>query len=106
MRRHTPEVTFNFRVWLWPLDEEPPTLEFWWQGLEITSDTERSVSEWVEEALLNTDFYEEFKLDTSKYWQVIGTGTLRGSFDYWGEYDEELTLEVESHREETKNTIK
>jgi hypothetical protein len=85
-------VEFEFRAWVHPEDGDPPTVEIWHPELEPTSLKKRSVAEWVRESLYNEDLYALFDLDKSKHWQVVGKGTLRGGYDAFGEYDEELEV--------------
>ena len=82
-------VEFCFRIWVMGSDD-PPTVETWYQGLERSNG--RYVSDWAREYLDNEDFYKLFELEKGKWYQIIGKATLRGWFDYWGEYDEEMDL--------------
>lgn len=91
-------VDFEFRVWLHPEMGDPPDLEVWWYGLEATKPAGRFVSEWAEASLAELDFHSEFApekaktLDKTKHWQIVGKARLRGWYDGWGEYDEELSI--------------
>jgi len=83
---------FNFRVWIYPEDGDPPEIEVWWHGLESTDPSRRFMSEWVSESLetelVLSDVYDLFDLDRDKHWQVVGKGEITGWYDYYGEYDE------------------
>ena len=81
---------FMFRVWVHPAD--PADIEVWYHGIESVDSKSRFVSEWARESLINEDFQELFGLDETKHWQVVGKGVIRGSFDYFGEYDEEFDV--------------
>ena len=84
-------VEFCFRVWAHP--EDPADIEVWHHGLEPTVIGKHTYfAEWARESLSNEDFHELFKLDKSKHWQIVGKMTLNGSYDYFGEYNEEMDL--------------
>lgn len=82
---------FNFRAWL--LQEDCHEVFTWYQGLEPMDAKSRPVADWALESLSNNDLYDLFDLDKSKDWQVVGTASIRGWFDFFGEYDEEITVE-------------
>jgi hypothetical protein len=86
------KVEFEFRIWVHPVDGDPPDIEVWYSGLESTKSGSVLVSDWVMESLRNEDFHSLFDLDEDKHWQVFGKGTLQGSYDYFGEYDEEFDV--------------
>ena len=91
--KSNPLVEFLFRVWLYPEDGDPTEIEVWYHGLEEISETKRSISEWARESFSCEDFRHLFKIEnTDKCWQIIGKATIRGWFDYWGEYDEEIDI--------------
>jgi hypothetical protein len=83
-------VEFSFRVWVHP--EDPADVEVWFQGLETASRESRFVSDWLYESFHDEDFYDLFDLDKTKCWQVVGKAVLRGSYDYYSEYNEDLTI--------------
>lgn len=86
------QVEFSFRVWVHPEDGDPADIEVWFYGLEPTLPNRCFVSDWARESLCNENFHTLFELDKDKHWQVVGKGTLRGWYDYWGEYDEEFDV--------------
>lgn len=86
------EVEFYFRVWVHPEGGDPAEVEVWYQGLEPTDASKGFASDWISESLYNEDFYALFDLDKTKNWQVVGKGTLKGVYDYFGEYDEDLNI--------------
>ncbi len=83
---------FYFRVWVHPVDGDPSDVYTWYQGLEPTDSKSSFIEDWSSESLRNEDFHELFDLDPTKHWQVVGKAKIYGSFDYWGEYDEEITI--------------
>ena len=85
-------VEFSFRIWVPPKDGDPAEFEVWFQGLEPTESGKRFVSDWAKESLSYEDLHSLFGLDPTKYWQVVGRGTLQGWWDYYGEYDEALDI--------------
>lgn len=87
------QAEFNFRAWVHPEDGDAATVEVWYQGLEPTDLKKVSVADWAQESFYNEDFHALFDLDKTKHWQVVGTGKIRGWYDYFGEYDEELTVD-------------
>ncbi len=91
------KVEFSFRLWVHP--EDGVGIETWYQGLEPTGGM--SIAEWARCHIqeLGDDVYLEFGLDREKYWQVVGKATLRGWYDYFGEYDEEFDV-IEFQKEE------
>lgn len=92
MRHISNKVEFGFRVWVHPKDGDPADIEVWYQELEPTVPGKRCVSDWARESLCNEDFHKLFDLDEDKHWQVVGKGTLHGSYDYYGDYDEEFNV--------------
>jgi len=90
---------FKFRIWAHPEDADPPEIEVWFHGLEPTKSGGIFVADWARESLSNEDLHDLFELDKTKHWQIVGTGTLRGWYDYFGEYDEEFDV-VEFVKEE------
>jgi len=93
-KHRTSSVEFLFRVWVHPEDGDPPDVEVWWQGLESANHTQRFVSDWVYESFGEYfDFREQFDLDKSKHWQVVGKATIKGSYDSHLEYDETIDIE-------------
>src|SRR5690242_1667049 len=86
------QAEFLFRVWVCPKDGEPPRVEVWFHGIEGSNG--RYVSEWVREAMdnLRYEFHDLFELPPEGYWQVVGKATIRGWFDYLGEYDEAVYI--------------
>lgn len=84
------EAEFLFRIWVHPYDS--PDVEVWYHGLESTDPGRRFVSEWAMTSIQDEDAHELFSLDKTKYWQVVGRARICGWFDYWGEYDEEITV--------------
>lgn len=92
---------FFFRLWVYPEDSDPADIETWYQGLDPTTPDHGSLSiaEWARNHLQEEDLHELFDLDKDKYWQVVGKGTIYGSFDYFGEYDEEFNV-IEFQKEE------
>lgn len=85
-------VEFLFRVWVHPEDEDPQDVEVFYPELEPLEPGTRLRSEWALDSLQNEDFYDLFDLDKTKHWQVVGKGVVRGSYDYYGDYDEELEV--------------
>ncbi len=87
-------VRFQARVWLEP---DSHVFECWVHELETLQPAQLSGAEWVGEfcsgAYDREDWARLLELDPAKCWQAVFTGELRGSFDYWGEYDEELEIE-------------
>ena len=85
---------FSFRIWVHPELGDPPDIEVWYDGFEPTESRRGFFSEWAHAALceLQSEFWDEFGLDKSKHWQVIGRATLQGRFNYEGEYDEDLDV--------------
>lgn len=94
-------VDFLFRVWLPPVecDDAPaPEVEVWVHELEPAEGPKRSGREWVLEYFqgfmdLRDELLFDIELDPEKGYQVIGTGTLLGSYTWDGEYDEEMDVE-------------
>lgn len=86
------KVAFSFRIWVHPEDGDSADIEVWYQGLEPTDLRKVHIADWARESLWNEDFYRLFDLDRTKHWQVVGKATIRGWYDYWGEYDEEIDL--------------
>ena len=86
------QYEFQFRIWLHPKDGDPPEVETWHQGLDPVDTQCRPVSEWARELLFCYDFNDEFNLSDSKHWQIVGTAVISSEFDYYGEYDEEITF--------------
>lgn len=85
-------MEFGFRVWVYPDDGDPADVEVWYQGLESIAPDTCFESDWARECFYNEDFYDIFDLDKTKNWQVVGKFILRGSRDYFGEYEEELEV--------------
>tara|TARA_R110000868_G_scaffold45841_4_gene151811 strand:- start:354 stop:683 length:330 start_codon:yes stop_codon:yes gene_type:complete len=83
---------FSFRVWIHPVDGDSADIETWCYELEPTDEKRLSIAEWAKEHLANLDLHNLFELNPDKHWQIIGKATLTGSYDYQGEYDEELDL--------------
>lgn len=85
---------FSFRIWVHPELEDPPEIEVWYHGLEITKPGNCFCSEWALNALydLQSKFWDIFDLDKTKHWQVFGRAVVAGRFDYYGEYDEDVDL--------------
>ena len=83
---------FSFRIWIHPVDDDSADIETWCYELEPTDEKRRGVAEWAKEHLANLYLHDLFELNPNKHWQVIGKATLTGSYDYQGEYDEELDL--------------
>ena len=83
---------FLFRVWISPEDGDSPQVETWYPGLEDMAPAGRSVAEWAQQVLTDGDIYELFPVGRDKYWQVVGSARLRGWYDSFGEYDEDLTI--------------
>lgn len=81
-------ANFYFRIWFHP--DDVPEIETWFQGLEC--DRCHNVSNWVQSSFSEEDFEKLFDLDISKHWQIVGTAKIRGSHDYYGEYDEEIDI--------------
>lgn len=83
---------FEGRVWI--CDGEIAELELWSFELEPDDPSTRPIVEWVREhiEMLGDSFIEELELDPAKNWQAIFKGHIVGSYDYWGEYDEEMYL--------------
>lgn len=94
-------VEFEFRIWVHPVDGDPPEIQVWYSGLESTKPGEGLISDWAEESLRCEDLHALFNIapDEDKHWQVFGKGRLSGSYDYQGEYDEEFDL-IEYQKEE------
>lgn len=86
-------VHFYFRIWLDVEDGDPPEIEVWYNDLENTEPGNSFISDWAKETLSYENFYKLFdEVDKNKKWQIVGEARLRGWFDYWGEYDEELNI--------------
>lgn len=85
-------VKFSFRVWVHP--DESADIEVWYQGLEPTDDRSRLFTDWIRESISCEDFQSLFDLNKDEHWQVVGTGTIRASYDYQGEYDEEFDVDT------------
>lgn len=84
---------FQFRVWY--RDGEWEDLLVWYEGLDTSTPTTRSRTEWAYEAL--SGFLSGIEPDyvgvhDDGLWQVYGEAKLSGGYDYWGEYDEEVTI--------------
>lgn len=86
------KIEFQFRVWAHPMDGDPAAVSVWCHELESTQPGTRFASEWVLESFQECDFHEIFELDEDSHWQIIGKATISGSFDYFGEYDEDLDI--------------
>lgn len=85
------KAEFCFRCWVHPTGD-PSEIEVWFNGLEETKSDRRFVSEWAKDAMECEDLRAIFDLDDSKHWQVVGKAVVSGEFDYWGEYDEDVTI--------------
>lgn len=92
-------VDFQFRLWLPPVDcDDAPDIEVWVHELEPAEGPSRSGRDWVLEHFqgfidLRDELLFDIELDPEKSYQVIGTGTLRGSYSSWdSEYDEEMDV--------------
>lgn len=81
---------FLFRVWVHPAD--PPDIEIWHHDFEPTESGRRSVAEWAKESLSYVDLHDQFDLDESSHWQVIGKAQIDSWFDLYDDYDEELII--------------
>lgn len=86
------QAEFNFRIWIHPEDGDSSDIEIWCHELEPMDRCKRPASEWVREYMENEDLHAAFELDRTKHFQVLGKGKIRGWFDYWGEYDEEMDI--------------
>lgn len=89
---------FQFRVWLRP--DENPDIEVWYHEFEDTSKS-RLVSDWILDSMSDEDLCDAFKLDPEKHWQVIGRGVIRGWYNAFGEYDEQITWVDVQFKEES-----
>ena len=87
------EVSFRFRVWLYPEAMDDRMVEVWYDGLEPTDQTGRLFTDWISETFSENDFFSDFDLDVSKHWQVVGAASIRAWYDHNGEYDEEISIE-------------
>lgn len=91
---------FLFRVKFYAeRHDESPDIEVWHHDFEPTEKDDPCTFDWIYEAMQNEDFEDRLKLDTSKCWQIIGKGRIKGSFSYDGEYDEEIEI-LEYHKKE------
>lgn len=81
---------FKFRIYVSPLDGDPPVIAVWYHGLEVNRS--RTVAEWVYESFQDNDHRQDFELAPDKYWQVVGTARLHGAYDWQGEYDETIDI--------------
>lgn len=97
------KVKFNFRVWVHPEDGDPADIEVWHHELEPTEYGKRSVADWAQESLSCEDFHDLFELEKDKHWQVIGTATIEGYFDCFGDYDEHIYV-TEFEKAEVPNS--
>ena len=96
---------FFFRIWL--LQEDPPQIETWSHELDPMRVNARSVGEWANEHLTELDLYDKFGLDREKDWQVVGRGTIRGTYSDWcGEWDDESELTIDEKSEVPESYIK
>ena len=80
-----------FRVWVSPAD--PPNIEVWYHGLEGYKPLRRLVSEWFADSFSDYDMHDLFSLDKESHYQVLGKATLTGTYDYFGDYDEDLEVD-------------
>lgn len=88
------EVQFKFRIWVYPEDTDRHDAEVWYDEMEIISKTGCTVTKWIMEAMNDIEPRSEFNLvNKSNCYQVFGEARLRGAFDYWGEYDEDLDID-------------
>lgn len=62
--------------------------------------------EWVRRAIEDYNLLEDFgyKMSEEQNWYICGEGSIKGWYDYWGEYDEELDLEY-AHIEEVPDSF-
>lgn len=85
---------FRFRVWLYPSDDDFGSWEVhtWSDGLDPVSPGSRSIAEWAEESMRESDLHRLFGLDQSKFWQVVGEGKICCWEDRDGEFDEDIDI--------------
>ena len=91
MYRHS-VMEFKLRVWLTPDHIDQTRFDVWFDGLEDISQGRRPESEWAYEFVNGIDLWDLADLDKSKCYQIYATIRLVGSYDYWGEYDEDFTV--------------
>ncbi len=90
---------FHFRVLLPPKETDPPTVAVWYPEFEHHT-SGRSVTEWATSSLQDLDFRSEIEgLEDDKCYEIIGEATIRGMYDIWNEYDEELIIDNSKHQE-------
>lgn len=105
MSKFRPSVEFFFKIVHIP-SEESTEVEVWCHELE-DPDNFGSLQEWCQNAFndevsLNFDqIVKEWELDPTKSYQLIGKASVEGSYDPFGEYDEEVTI-IECSKVELK----
>ena len=73
-----------------------PDVEIFYNHPEVCKKGTRTVTDWIRESIQNEEPHCIWDLDKAKAYQILGKGTLKGWFDYWGEYDEEMKLNATS----------
>ena len=95
------ECNFEFRVWTSKQD----VLEVSVWCYELEPDYTSKISsgrEWAQLFLDDCDFHKLLKIDATKNWQIIGKATIKGKYDVFGEYDENIVIH-ESRRLEVSD---
>lgn len=86
-------AVFEARFFIY--DDRPIEISVWCYGFLPMKETIRSAEEWIVEHLqcLGEDEIRKLcELPADGDYQVIAKGSIVGSFDYWGEYDEWLSF--------------
>lgn len=102
------KAKFQARVFL--LGEEAVDLEIWVHELDPMDDEHLPGDEWVEEFLSwhDADWYREqcrVEIPAGDV-QLLIQGRLKGWFDYWGEYDEEIEFDEVEFAEVPEDYLK
>ena len=85
--------TFQCRFYL--IDNQVYEMKCWCYSLDPMTTDRRPDEEWALEHMqgyLPEDLYKMFSLAPGD-WQILLTGVIRGSEDYFGEYDEDMEVE-------------
>lgn len=104
------KVDFRFRVYLPEEDAGNAEIQVWVdEFFDRNDEFSRSLTEWVEEAMVSCDLYFELRLPEDaiyKSWQVLGHGTLENNGGMIDDYEEELSLTADMIREEPEHRTK